>query len=135
MRPLGGIWPCLPGLAIRQQCVSPAPGHYAQMAVSRNGPACAAACATASFAASRPNVATSHCARSSKPARASDASPATASGWWEAHDIRDVPAGRKLLHHPVRGPELYESATFQANADPALKLAIYTRVAGGVPLR
>ncbi len=48
--------------------------------------------------------------------------------WWEAHDIRSVAMGRKLLHHPERGPQCFEYATFQANDDPALKLAIYTAV-------
>jgi PAS domain-containing protein len=46
--------------------------------------------------------------------------------WWEAHDIRGVAAGRKLLRHPKLGLPSYEYATFQANDDPALKLAIYT---------
>jgi len=46
--------------------------------------------------------------------------------WWEAHDIRGVVAGQKLLHHPTQGPLRFAYATFQANDDPALKLAIYT---------
>ncbi len=45
--------------------------------------------------------------------------------WWEAHDIRSVAVGQKLLNHPKRGPLRFEYATFQANDDPALKLAIY----------
>ena len=48
--------------------------------------------------------------------------------WWEAHDIRSGGAGQKRLNHPVKGLLLYEYATFQANDDPALKLAIYTQV-------
>jgi transcriptional regulator with XRE-family HTH domain len=52
-------------------------------------------------------------------------------GWWEAHDIRGVAAGRKLLQHPKRGPVSFEYASFQANDDPALKLVIYTPVATG----
>ena len=47
-------------------------------------------------------------------------------GWWEAHDLRDVGVGRKLLNHPERGLLRFEYATFQANDDPALTLAIYT---------
>ncbi len=46
--------------------------------------------------------------------------------WWEAHDIRSGGAGRKLLNHPTKGLLRFEYATFQANDDPALKLAIYT---------
>lgn len=48
--------------------------------------------------------------------------------WWNAHDIRGSAAGQKLLAHPERGTQRYEYATFQANDDPALKLAIYTPV-------
>ncbi len=48
--------------------------------------------------------------------------------WWEAHDIRGGGAGRKLLTHPSRGELAFDYATFQANEDPALKLAIYTPV-------
>ncbi len=48
--------------------------------------------------------------------------------WWEAHDIRNVGAGQKLLSHPEKGLLRFEYATFQANDDPALKLAIYTAV-------
>lgn len=47
-------------------------------------------------------------------------------GWWEAHDIRDVNAGRKSLRHPKKGSLRFEYTTFQANDDPALKLVIYT---------
>jgi hypothetical protein len=31
------------------------------------------------------------------------------------------------LHHPTLGTVGYEYASFQANDDPALKLALYTR--------
>ena len=48
--------------------------------------------------------------------------------WWEAHDIRGVAAGRKLLNHPEKGLLRFEYAAFQANDDPALKLVIYTPV-------
>lgn len=47
--------------------------------------------------------------------------------WWEAHDIRSVSVGQKLLNHPTKGLLRFEYATFQANDDPALKLAIYTQ--------
>ena len=48
--------------------------------------------------------------------------------WWDAHDIRGGGSGRKVLTHPTRGELIFEYATFQANEDPALKLAIYTPV-------
>jgi transcriptional regulator with XRE-family HTH domain len=50
------------------------------------------------------------------------------STWWEAHDIRGVVAGRKMLDHPKKGPLRFEYTTFQSNDDPALKLVIYTPV-------
>jgi len=46
--------------------------------------------------------------------------------WWADHDIRDAPAGIKSLHHAGRGTVLYAYETFQSNADPALRVAIYT---------
>lgn len=46
--------------------------------------------------------------------------------WWEHHDIRTGGVGHKSLSHPKRGSLRYAYATFQANDDPALKLAIYT---------
>ena len=49
-------------------------------------------------------------------------------GWWEAHDIRDMAAGRKSLRHPKKGSLRFEYTTFQANDDPALKLVLYTAV-------
>ncbi len=52
-------------------------------------------------------------------------------GWWEAHDIRAVGAGRKRLHHPNKGLLSFEYASFQANDDPALKLVIHTPVEDG----
>ena len=48
--------------------------------------------------------------------------------WWNEHDIRGIVAGRKSLTHPRKGTLQYEYATFQANDNPALKLAIYTPV-------
>ena len=45
--------------------------------------------------------------------------------WWKAHDVRNVAAGQKLLSHPSKGLLRLEYATFQANDDPALKLAVY----------
>ena len=50
------------------------------------------------------------------------------SGWWDEHDIRGIAAGQKMLTHPRKGKIAFEYATFQANDDPALKLAIYTPV-------
>ena len=49
-------------------------------------------------------------------------------GWWGAHDIRRGGTGQKLLHHPTKGLLRFEYATFQANDNPALRLAIYTPV-------
>lgn len=49
-------------------------------------------------------------------------------GWWTAHDVRAAIAGRKRLHHPKKGEIFVEYVTFQANDDPALKLAIFTPV-------
>lgn len=46
-------------------------------------------------------------------------------GWWDAHEVRGGGTGTKTLHHPATGPMRYEYATFQANDDPALRLAIY----------
>ena len=48
--------------------------------------------------------------------------------WWDAHDIRGGGTGQKVLMHPTRGKLAFDYATFQANDDPALKLAIYTPV-------
>jgi hypothetical protein len=48
--------------------------------------------------------------------------------WWNAHDVRSGASGQKVLTHPKRGVMRFEYATFQANDDPALKLAIYTPV-------
>jgi len=48
--------------------------------------------------------------------------------WWEAHDIRSGGTGQKVLSHPGKGLLRFAYATFQANDDPALKLAIYTPV-------
>ncbi len=46
-------------------------------------------------------------------------------GWWRSHDIAAPVGGSKLLHHPVRGDVKFGYATFQANDDPRLKLALY----------
>ncbi|TWB45044.1 Xre family transcriptional regulator [Rhizobium sp. ERR 922] len=45
--------------------------------------------------------------------------------WWRPHDVGAPLSGAKILYHPVRGPLQFEYATFQANDDPRLKLAIY----------
>jgi transcriptional regulator with XRE-family HTH domain len=49
-------------------------------------------------------------------------------GWWRAHDIGGVAAGRKQLSHPKLGRLQFEYVTFQSNDDPALKLVLYTPV-------
>ena len=46
--------------------------------------------------------------------------------WWAAHGIAAPTSGIKALHHATRGPLRYAYASFQANDDPALKLALYT---------
>jgi transcriptional regulator with XRE-family HTH domain len=48
--------------------------------------------------------------------------------WWEEHNVGGPVAGRKQLKHPSKGLLCFEYATFQANDDPALKLAIYTPI-------
>ncbi len=51
-------------------------------------------------------------------------------GWWEAHEVRKGGTGQKTLHHPRHGRLRFDYATFQANDDPALKMAIYLPVEG-----
>ena len=46
--------------------------------------------------------------------------------WWETHDVGNSTGVQKLLHHPVRGLLRFDTASFQANDDSALKLVIYT---------
>jgi transcriptional regulator with XRE-family HTH domain len=48
--------------------------------------------------------------------------------WWGTHDVHSGALGQKIFAHASRGVQRYEYATFQANDDPALKLAIYTPV-------
>ncbi len=45
--------------------------------------------------------------------------------WWADHDVALPRSGSKRLHLGMGGTALYEYATFQANDDPALKLALY----------
>src|SRR5438093_1251919 len=47
-------------------------------------------------------------------------------GWWEAHDVSGVAAGRKSLTHHKKGRLKLEYASFQANEDKALKIVIYS---------
>ena len=47
--------------------------------------------------------------------------------WWSEHGVSAPVSGTKHLHHPTLGVVRYEYASFQANDDPALKLALYTR--------
>lgn len=49
-------------------------------------------------------------------------------GWWAAHGVGAPLFGTKHLQHPVLGAVDYEYASFQANDDPTLKLALYARV-------
>lgn len=48
-------------------------------------------------------------------------------GWWSEHGISAPLSGTKHLYHPTLGVVCYEYASFQANDDPALKLALYTQ--------
>ncbi|USU21403.1 helix-turn-helix transcriptional regulator [Paraburkholderia fungorum] len=48
--------------------------------------------------------------------------------WWGTHDVRSGVSGQKVFVHAQHATQRYEYATFQSNDDPALKLAIYTRV-------
>lgn len=50
---------------------------------------------------------------------------------WSAHEIGSPSAGTKTLHPAGRTSTRYVYATFQFNDDPALKLALYKRDAGG----
>ena len=47
--------------------------------------------------------------------------------WWSEHGVGAPVSGTKHLRHPTLGVVRYEYASFQANDDPALKLALYTR--------
>ena len=47
--------------------------------------------------------------------------------WWTEHGVGAPVSGTKHLRHPTLGIVRYEYASFQANDDPALKLALYTR--------
>ena len=47
------------------------------------------------------------------------------SRWWENHEIKSGTGVQKLLHHPTRGLLRFQTASFQANDDPALKLSVY----------
>jgi hypothetical protein len=53
--------------------------------------------------------------------------------WWEEHGLRNVAAGKKVLHHPQKGRLSYEYASFQANDDPALRLVIYAALPAEPP--
>ena len=48
-------------------------------------------------------------------------------GWWAEHGIGAPVSGSKQLFHPTLGALRFDYASFQANDDPALKLALYTR--------
>ncbi|SFT82317.1 transcriptional regulator, XRE family [Paraburkholderia aspalathi] len=51
------------------------------------------------------------------------------SEWWTSHEVGAPVSGVKTMTHPVQGDLKFKFATFQANDNPALKLAIYA-VAG-----
>ena len=45
--------------------------------------------------------------------------------WWADHDVAMPRSGSKRLHLRSGGTVPYDYATFQANDDPSLKLALY----------
>ena len=47
--------------------------------------------------------------------------------WWYSHHVATPSAGIKTLHRSGHGKATFVYATFQANDDPALKLALYAR--------
>lgn len=49
-------------------------------------------------------------------------------GWWLSHDIGAPVSGTKSLHVPNIGRCTYAYSSFQSNDDPALKLALYTKI-------
>ena len=50
--------------------------------------------------------------------------------WWSEHRVAAPLSGTKDLHHPTRGVVRYEYASFQANDDAKIKLALYTQLQG-----
>lgn len=46
--------------------------------------------------------------------------------WWQAHQIRPKPAGKKLMIHPTHGRIIVHYSTFQTNDDPDLRLVLYS---------
>jgi transcription regulator MmyB-like protein len=46
--------------------------------------------------------------------------------WWNAHEIRRRPSGKKLMTHPKLGRLTVFYSTFQANDNPDLRLVLYT---------
>jgi hypothetical protein len=47
--------------------------------------------------------------------------------WRSEHAVGAPLSGTKHLRHPALGLVTYEYASFQANDDPSLKLALYSR--------
>ena len=47
--------------------------------------------------------------------------------WWLCHHVATPSAGLKVLNPAGSADETYAYASFQANDDPDLKLALYTR--------
>jgi hypothetical protein len=48
--------------------------------------------------------------------------------WWDTHEIRPKPSGRKLMLHPSYGRVTVVYSTFQSNDNPNPRLILY----GGV---
>lgn len=48
--------------------------------------------------------------------------------WWETHDIGNTPSGVKFITRPARGVVRYAFSSFQLNADPSLRLSVYTEL-------
>jgi hypothetical protein len=57
-----------------------------------------------------------------------DAASAEFRDWWSSYRVATPSSGRKTLRPEGRNGTPFVYATFQANDDPALKLALYTRV-------
>jgi transcriptional regulator with XRE-family HTH domain len=45
--------------------------------------------------------------------------------WWQAHEIRPKPSGKKVMTHPKLGRVTVLYSTFQANDNPDLRLVLY----------
>ncbi len=49
--------------------------------------------------------------------------------WWDRHDVRDAPNGRKDLQHPTVGRLVFEDLLFRVPDAPHLRVVVYTPLA------